>query len=38
VEITVHPDQVLTEELILALRISAPWIREYFSESGGGGG
>jgi len=36
VEITVHPDHGLTEELILVLTISAPWIREYFDAGGGG--
>jgi hypothetical protein len=37
VEITVHPDQRLTDELTLAIAESAPWLRSYFRESGGGG-
>lgn len=36
-EITVHPGQQLTDELVLALVISAPWLGEYFTSSGGGG-
>jgi len=36
-EITVHPDQELTTELVLALVISAPWLPSYFTSSGGGG-
>jgi hypothetical protein len=31
VEITVHPDWELTEELVLAIAISAPWLNEYCS-------
>ena len=37
VEITVHPDQQLTDELALAIALSAPWLRSYFGSSGGGG-
>jgi DivIVA domain-containing protein len=37
VEITVHPGWELTEELVLAIAISAPWLSLYFSEPGGGG-
>jgi DivIVA domain-containing protein len=36
-EITVHPGQQLTNELVLALVISAPWLDEFFASSGGGG-
>ena len=37
VEITVHPAWTLTDELALALAISAPWLSEYFLiESRGG--
>jgi hypothetical protein len=36
VEITVHPDQTLTDELLLAIAISAPWLGAYFQEGGGG--
>jgi DivIVA domain-containing protein len=36
-EITVHPGQQLTTELVLALVGSAPWLRSYFESSGGGG-
>jgi hypothetical protein len=32
VEIAVHPDWKLTEELALSIAISAPWLRSYFSE------
>jgi len=35
VEITVHPDWRLTEELALALTISAPRLRSYFGRPGG---
>ena len=37
VEITVHPDWQLTEELMLAITISAPWLHSYFGQPGGGG-
>jgi hypothetical protein len=30
VEIAVHPDRALSNELVLALAISAPWISSYF--------
>jgi DivIVA domain-containing protein len=38
-EITVHPRQPLTDELALALVISAPWLSSYilFPSQGGGG-
>jgi DivIVA domain-containing protein len=36
VEITVHPDWKLTNELALAIAISAPWLRGYFQTGGGG--
>lgn len=36
VEITVHPDWKLTDELVLALLISAPWLPGYFMSEGGG--
>jgi hypothetical protein len=36
-EITVHPDQRLTDELTLAIAASAPWLSSYFTSSGGGG-
>jgi DivIVA domain-containing protein len=36
-EITVHPDQRLTEELALAIAASAPWLSSYFRQEGGGG-
>jgi hypothetical protein len=29
-EVTVHPDRDLTDELVLALAISVPWLRSYF--------
>jgi DivIVA domain-containing protein len=38
VEITVHPGWPLTDELVLAIAISAPWLNSYFSEPGSGGG
>jgi hypothetical protein len=37
-EITVHPGHPLTDELVLAIAISAPWLSSYFSTPGGGGG
>ncbi len=40
VEITVHAGQQLTDELVLAIAISAPWLSMYFSRpvpAGGGG-
>ena len=36
VEITVHPDRKLTDELVLAIAISAPWVGQYFNPGGGG--
>jgi len=36
VEITVHPDRKLTDELVLAIVISAPWVGQYFAPGGGG--
>ncbi len=35
VEITVHPDWKLTDELALAIAISAPWLEGYFQTGGG---
>jgi DivIVA domain-containing protein len=35
VEITVHPDWELTEELVLAIAMSAPWLR-FYDRTGGG--
>lgn len=35
VEIAVHPDWMLTDELVLAIAISAPWISSYFASAGG---
>lgn len=37
VEITVHPGWELTDALVLAIAISAPWLGSYFSEPAGGG-
>jgi hypothetical protein len=37
VEIAVHPDWELTDELVLAITISAPWLASYFSEQSRGG-
>jgi hypothetical protein len=36
-EITVHPDQRLTDELVLAIAISAEWLESYFSRPSSGG-
>jgi hypothetical protein len=36
-EITVHPDQRLTDELVLAIAISAEWLESYFSSPSSGG-
>ena len=36
-EITVHPDQRLTDELMLAIAISAEWLESYFSSPSSGG-
>jgi hypothetical protein len=38
IEITIHPDQALTDELILTLALTARWISSFFIESEGGGG
>jgi hypothetical protein len=37
VEITVHPDRELTDELMLMVAISAPWLRRYFERQPRGG-
>jgi hypothetical protein len=37
VEIIVHPGQRLTNELALALALSADWLASYFDRPGGGG-
>jgi hypothetical protein len=37
VEITVHSDRTLTDELVLAIAISAPWLHSYFRREVGGG-
>jgi hypothetical protein len=37
VEITVHPDWALTDELVLVIAISAPWLHLYLKNPGGGG-
>jgi hypothetical protein len=37
VEITVHPKQPLTDELVLAIAMSAGWLDLYCSEPAGGG-
>jgi len=36
-EITVHPDQRPTDELALAIALSAPWLYSYFSQEYSGG-
>jgi hypothetical protein len=38
VGITVHPDRQLTDELVLAVAISAPWLVSYFANPSSGGG
>jgi hypothetical protein len=38
VEIAVYPGRELTDELVLAIAISAPWLGSYFSEPSQGGG
>ena len=35
IEITVHPDRRLTEELALAIAVSAPWMGDYLLEEHG---
>lgn len=37
-EITVHPEQPLTDEFVAAMAISAGWLNSYFFHSSGGGG
>jgi DivIVA domain-containing protein len=37
VEITVHPDRELTDELVLAIAISAEWLESYFGTPGSAG-
>jgi DivIVA domain-containing protein len=37
IEIAVHPDHRLTDELALAIAVSAPWLGDYFKREGGGG-
>jgi len=37
IEITVHPDQQLTDELVLTLAVTARWVSSFFDSSGGGG-
>ena len=37
VEIAVHPDRELTDELALAIAISAPWLGSYFEIPAGAG-
>ena len=38
IEITVSPSQELTDELVLAIAISAPWLSSYFVSQAEGGG
>jgi len=38
VEVVVHPGWELSDELTLAITISAPWLSSYFSVQWGGGG
>lgn len=38
VEIAVNPGWELTDELVLAIAISAPWLGSYFSRPYEGGG
>jgi hypothetical protein len=35
--VAVHPGQQLTDELALAIAVSAHWLRSYFSTDRGGG-
>jgi DivIVA domain-containing protein len=37
IEVVVHPDHRLTEELALAIAVSARWVNDYFIEEHGGG-
>jgi DivIVA domain-containing protein len=36
IQLIVHPRQQLTDELAIALALSAPWLSSYFRSSGGG--
>ena len=36
IDITVHPGQQLTDELLLTLALTAPWISSFFVSEGGG--
>jgi hypothetical protein len=36
-DIAVHPDRTLTEDLVLAIGISAPWLTSYFEVPTSGG-
>jgi hypothetical protein len=36
-EITIHPDHRLTDELALAIAVSAPWLGDYLKREAGGG-
>jgi hypothetical protein len=38
IEITVHPGQPLTDELVLVLAISADWLSSYSADNSGGRG
>lgn len=38
IDIVVHPDQQLTDELALTLAVTTPWIIQFFGSSGGAGG
>jgi hypothetical protein len=38
VEIIIHPGQVITDEVLLILAVSAPWLRSYFERPNEGGG
>jgi hypothetical protein len=38
IEITVHPDQRLTDEIILTLARTAPWLSSFFRSPKEGGG
>jgi hypothetical protein len=36
-DVAVHPDRELTEELVLAIAMSADWLHDYFQTGSGGG-
>jgi hypothetical protein len=36
-DVVVHPERELTEELVLAIAMSAGWLHDYFQTSSGGG-